>query len=419
MSGGPAPGAEILFRDDVAGREMHFAKPHAIIRADAPEELRAALADVEHAQRAGRWCAGYLSYEAGYALEPKLLNQLPAGRRLPLLLMGVFDAPRERPVTPAQISDAALTAFETAWSYEAYAPRFEQVHRHLCAGDCYQANLTFPITARWQGAPAALFDAMTARQPVRYGALVDLGGPVILSRSPELFFDVDDAGWIETHPMKGTIRRGANPQEDAQLAEALRQDAKCQAENLMIVDLLRNDISRICELGTLEVPELFRLESYPTVHQLVSRIRAKLARGVGFAEIIAALFPCGSITGAPKIRAMQILRALEHGPRDAYCGAIGYLAPKGRMRFNVAIRTITLHEGGEAVLNVGGGLVYDSEVRAEYEESLLKARFAGGVAERTEDFAETRSRSTGSVLEQHQTFARGASPVSLHGRRKV
>jgi para-aminobenzoate synthetase component 1 len=191
--------------------------------------------------------------------------------------------------------------------------------------------------------------------------------------------------------MKGTIRRGATPQEDAQLAEALRQDTKCQAENLMIVDLLRNDISRICELGTLEVPQLFRLESYPTVHQLVSRIRARLARGVGFAEIIAALFPCGSITGAPKIRAMQILRTLEESPRYAYCGTIGYLAPSGRMRFNVAIRTITLHEGGEAMLNVGGGLVYDSEVRAEYEECLLKARFAGGVAEKTEDFAETRS----------------------------
>ncbi|WP_268892751.1 chorismate-binding protein [Maritimibacter harenae] len=151
--------------------------------------------------------------------------------------------------------------------------------------------MTFPITARWQGSPAALFDAMTARHPVRYAALVDLGGPVILSRSPELFFDVDDTGRIETQPMKGTIRRGGTPLEDARLAEALRQDTKCQAKNLMIVDLLRNDISRICELGTLQVPELFRLESYPTVHQLVSRIRANLVRGVGFAEIIKPLFP--------------------------------------------------------------------------------------------------------------------------------
>ncbi|MDF0603293.1 aminodeoxychorismate synthase component I [Psychromarinibacter sp. C21-152] len=379
-SSGPVDGPEILFRDDLAGRELHFSRPREIIRADTPEEVAGALAQVARAQAAGRWCAGYLSYEAGYALEPKLRDHLPAHCRLPLVQMGVFDAPETREVAPPAAGGASLTGFRPAWSFADYAPRFEQVHRHLCAGDCYQANLTFPIAARWQGDPAALFDAMTARQPVRYGALVRLGGPAILSRSPELFFEVDDAGWIETHPMKGTIRRGATPEEDARLAEALRQDPKNRAENLMIVDLLRNDISRICALGTLHVPALFRVEHYPTVHQLVSRIRARLAPGVGFAEIVGALFPCGSITGAPKIRAMQILRALEARPRDIYCGAIGYLAPSGGMRFNVAIRTVTLHEGGEAVLNVGGGLVYDSEARAEYDECLLKAKFAAPVA---------------------------------------
>lgn len=366
----------ILLRDDIASKEMMFAKPCDIICADDAEDVIDALAQIESARASGKWCAGYLSYEAGYALEPKLRQFLPEGRCLPMVLMGVFDKPETRPVTAQNISGATLKDLQPSLSFEAYAPRFEQVHRHLSVGDCYQANLTFPITASWQGEPAALFDDMTIRQPVRYGALVDLGGPIILSRSPELFFEVDDAGWIETHPMKGTMRRGVKPEEDAALAEALRQDSKNQAENLMIVDLLRNDISRICEVGSLHVPELFRVESYPTVHQLVSRVRAKLAKDVTILDIITALFPCGSITGAPKIRAMQILRGLEDQPRDIYCGSIGYIAPSGQMRFNVAIRTLTLHKAGKAVLNVGGGIVYDSNARSEYEECLLKARFA-------------------------------------------
>ncbi|MGR3590684.1 MAG: aminodeoxychorismate synthase component I [Limimaricola soesokkakensis] len=367
-------------RDDLAGTELQFAAPRELIRADHTDEVPCALDRMERARSAGGWCAGYVSYEAGYALDPKLRDHMPGGRRLPLILMGVFDAPETGPVKARTEGSSCLTDFRPAWSFEDYAPRLRQVHRHLRAGDCYQANLTFPVSAQWGGDPSALFDEMTARQPVRYAALVELGGPVILSRSPELFFEVDATGWIETHPMKGTIRRGTTPAEDAALAVSLRQDEKNRAENLMIVDLLRNDISRICQLGTLHVSELFRIESYPTVHQLVSRVRARLRPGATVTEIFAALFPCGSITGAPKIRAMQILRSLEAGPRDIYCGAIGYVAPSGEMRFNVAIRTLTLHEGGEAIFNVGGGIVFDSEVRWEYEECLLKARFAAGTA---------------------------------------
>jgi len=375
-----ADGPSILLRDDLAGTEMRFATPREVIRADHPDEVLDALDRMEYARTAGKWCAGYVSYEAGYALEPKLHDIMPGGRRLPLVLMGVFDMPETGSVGARTEDTTRLTGIQPEWSFEDYRPRFEQVHRHLRAGDCYQANLTFPVSARWRGAPTALFEEMTGRQPVRYAALVDMGGPVILSRSPELFFEVDADGWIETHPMKGTIRRGSTPEADAALAETLRQDGKNRAENLMIVDLLRNDISRICELGTLQVPELFRIESYPTVHQLVSRVRARLAPGTTVSDTLTALFPCGSITGAPKIRAMQILRALERRPRDIYCGAIGFIAPSGQMRFNVAIRTLTLHAGGEAVFNVGGGIVFDSEVRAEYDECLLKARFASGAA---------------------------------------
>ena len=252
------------------------------------------------------------------------------------------------------------------------------MHRHLREGDCYQANLTFPVEAKWTGDPLSAFDALAARQAVKYGALVDLGGPVILSRSPELFFEIDGDGWIETHPMKGTAPRGKTPEEDEELKHFLANDPKNQAENRMIVDLLRNDISLISEVGTLDVPELFRIESFATVHQMVSKVRAKLLPGLSIRDIFAALFPCGSITGAPKIRAMEILRELETAPRNAYCGAIGWIEPGGKMRFNVAIRTITLFPDGEAVYNVGGGVVFDSTAEEEYAECLLKARYATG-----------------------------------------
>ncbi|OQM77115.1 aminodeoxychorismate synthase, component I [Pseudaminobacter manganicus] len=372
----------ILLRDDLAGSEALFERPAEIIVADSAESFEPALAAAQAAHDTGKWLAGYFSYEAGYLLEDKLKPRLPEGRRAPLVCLGVFDKPvlraiasAGRPATNGPIFDARAT-----WSFQDYERRFARLHRHLREGDCYQGNLTFPVHAHWSGQPLAAFDALTERQPVRYGALVDLGGPVVLSRSPELFFEVDRQGWIETHPMKGTAPRGATPQEDERLKEFLRNDEKNQAENRMIVDLLRNDISLISEVGTLDVPELFRIESYPTVHQMVSRVRAKLLPDLSIRRILAALFPCGSITGAPKIRAMEILRELEGKPRDVYCGAIGWIAPDKRMRFSVAIRTISLFRDGEAVYNVGGGIVFDSTASEEYQECLLKARFATGTS---------------------------------------
>ncbi|PWK71700.1 aminodeoxychorismate synthase component I [Aminobacter sp. AP02] len=370
----------VLFRDDPAGREVLFEAPREVIVAHDTADFFPALQAAQKAHEQGKWLAGYFSYEAGYLLEPKLRPLLPEGRRAPLVCLGVFDQPSDRnrapsrePVTNGPIFDARAT-----WSEADYERRFRKLHQHLRQGDCYQANLTFPVHAQWTGQALDAFDALIARQPVKYGALVSLGGPVVLSRSPELFFEIDSEGWIETHPMKGTAPRGKTPEEDAALREFLRNDGKNQAENRMIVDLLRNDISLISEVGTLDVPELFRIESYPTVHQMVSRVRAKLLPGLSIERVFAALFPCGSITGAPKIRAMEILRELESVPRDVYCGAIGWIAPGGTMRFSVAIRTITLHEDGEAVYNVGGGVVFDSTSEAEYAECLLKARFATG-----------------------------------------
>ncbi|TRC81866.1 aminodeoxychorismate synthase component I [Mesorhizobium sp. WSM4307] len=369
-----------IFRNDESARQLVFDRPADIIVAHEARDFGPALEAAQAAHDAGKWLAGYFSYEAGYLLEAKLVPLLPRGRRAPLICLGVFDAPVEEAVPPRDAATPNGPIFDAraAWSFEDYEKRFSRLHQHIRQGDCYQGNLTFPVQAQWSGDPLAAFDALTERQPVKYGALVALGDPIVLSRSPELFFEINAAGMIETHPMKGTAPRGATKTEDERQKTFLRNDEKNQAENRMIVDLLRNDISLISEVGTLEVPELFRIESYPTVHQMVSDVRAKLLPGLTIRQVFAALFPCGSITGAPKIRAMEILHDLEGTPRDVYCGAIGWIAPGGTMRFSVAIRTISLFASGEAVYNVGGGIVFDSTPEEEYQECLLKARFATG-----------------------------------------
>ncbi|SSC67030.1 aminodeoxychorismate synthase component I [Ciceribacter selenitireducens] len=371
-----------LFRDDKRGESLLFADPREIVVARTAGEVLPAFERLEVARRSGKWLAGYVSYEAGYVFEDKLRPLVEDGRETPLIAMGIFDgpAPAGHPLAaPAEAEDAPfITEPHAGWDFAAYRQRFERLHDHLRRGDCYQANLTMPIEAQWRGDARAAFWSLVAHQPVHYGALIDLAGPVILSRSPELFFKVDGDGWIETHPMKGTAPRGAMPGEDEAIIAAMLADDKTQAENRMIVDLLRNDISAISEVGTLTVPKLFEIETYPTVHQMVSHVRARLLDGIGLPEIFRALFPCGSVTGAPKMWAMRILAELETGPRDVYCGAIGYCDPSGPMRFSVAIRTLTLFKDHRAVFNVGGGIVFDSKAEAEYEECLLKARFAVG-----------------------------------------
>jgi len=372
----------VLLRDDLADQTLVFAEPERLVVARDRDSLFAGLEALERARQAGKWIAGFMAYEAGYLFEAKLTPYLTLGRETPLMAFGIFDAPSsDHPLAmPRQRTENEpfLKNPRADWDFETYRERFDRLHWHLRQGDCYQANLTMPIRAEWNGDPVAAFWSLIERQPVHYGALVHLGGPVLLSRSPELFFNVDQDGWIETHPMKGTAPRGASPEEDQAIIDAMKADEKTQAENRMIVDLLRNDISRITKVGTLSVPRLFDIETYPTVHQMVSHVRAKLLDGLTISDIFAALFPCGSITGAPKMRAMEILHQLETAPRDAYCGSIGYIAPDGRMRFNVAIRTISLFDTGEAVFNAGGGIVFDSRAEDEYAECLLKARFAVG-----------------------------------------
>ncbi len=355
------------------GARARFERPTAMIAAHTLAEVPAALAALDAALSAGNWVAGFAAYELGYAFEPRLRGLLPAARRLPLLEFGVFDGPV--PPVPAT-SGGTVGAFRAAWDFAAYRRAFDRVAGYIRAGDIYQANLTLPLAGRWQGDPAGLHRALATRQAVGYGAVVAFPGATLVSRSPELFFALDGGGGIEARPMKGTAPRDPDPARDAALRAALGADVKNRAENLMIVDLLRNDIGRVAAVGSVRVPELFTVESYATVHQMVSRVTGRLLPDMPLSRVFAALFPCGSVTGAPKLRAMEIIRELEPWPREAYCGAIGWAAPDGRARFNVAIRTLALYPGGEAVLNVGGGIVADSTAPAEYEEALWKARFA-------------------------------------------
>lgn len=370
----------ILFRDDIERMEMRFGAPLRLLTANTLAELETLYADAETARRQGHWLAGWFSYESGALFEPKLAASLLENRRIPLAMLGVFGPPEFEAIAgpPQRRDEPALTDPQAGWPPHAYAGRFDILHGHLARGDCYQANLTFPIRARWQGEPMAIFDDLSARQPVKHAAFINLRDIKILSRSPELFFRVSKDGWIESLPMKGTAKRGATKKEDLAQIRFLKNDPKNQAENRMIVDLLRNDISRISEVGTLSVPKLFDVETYKTLHQMVSLVRARLLPDLSLRDIFQALFPCGSITGAPKLSAMTILQKLEQQPRGIYCGSIGWISPDGTMSFNVAIRTLTLFPEGEAVFNVGGGVVFDSTAESEYAECLLKARFALG-----------------------------------------
>lgn len=352
-----------------------FSRPRRLVRADTPAEIPDALAAIADAQACGAWVAGCLSYELGYALDPRLSGLLPGHRDMPLILMGIFDAPRAAPVLPDP-GGAWIGPVRPLWSRHRYDQAIGAVRDYIAAGDTYQINLTFPAEAACDGDPLALYAALAARQPVGEGAFVDLEGCCpILSRSPELFFAVDGAGRIRTRPMKGTAPRGATPDADMAASRDLLTSAKNRAENLMIVDLLRNDISRICRAGTVRVPNLFQIESYATLHQMTSTVEGQLAGGIAFGDILGALFPCGSITGAPKIRAMEIIAELERAPRGVYCGAIGWIDPAGPMRFSVAIRSPVMVAPGRLRVNVGGGITHDSRAGSEWEEALCKAAF--------------------------------------------
>ncbi|MEN8840735.1 MAG: aminodeoxychorismate synthase component I [Octadecabacter sp.] len=364
----------MVFDKGPGGNAAEFSQPIDIIRADTPDEVDAAFAAMQQAQADGKWLAGYVSYEFGYLTSHKLETLMPAKRELPLIHFGVFDAPQ--PPAKTIEAPAELEQLEPQWSAQHYAKAFDVVHDYIGAGDIYQVNLTFPIATRSAASADALYARLKQRQSVPHGALVDLDGVALLSRSPELFFSLSATGELKTKPMKGTAPRGKTLAEDDALRDGLQASEKNRAENLMIVDLLRNDMSRVSEIGSVQVPALFAVERYATLHQMTSTITSKVVDGTNIKDLFIALFPCGSITGAPKVRAMEIIAEIETQPRGAYCGSIGWISPAGSMEFSVAIRTLMYRQDDTVQLNVGGGVVYDSTAQDEYDEALLKAQFA-------------------------------------------
>jgi len=366
---GPLPGVTL------------FDGANQVLVAHTAAEVAPMLAAADAARARGRWVAGWIAYEAGYAMEPRLAPLMPAPGP-PLLVLGVYDAPQDGADRLAAAGSATLDPLRLGIDRSAYDAAFARVKDYIAAGDCYQVNLTFPLTSRLtSGTPLGLYAALRAHQPVGYGACLSPGiGPALVSRSPELFLRLNASGRIEARPMKGTAPRDPDPVTDAQLAADLQASEKGRAENLMIVDLLRNDIARISCIGSVRVPDLFTIDSFATLHQMSSRITGQLAAPATLATLMPALFPCGSITGAPKIRAMQIIAEVEPHPRGAYCGAIGWMAPDGTAAFSVAIRTLSVYPDGAVTLNVGGGVVQDSTAEGEWTEALWKARYATGLS---------------------------------------
>ncbi|MFQ5347033.1 MAG: aminodeoxychorismate synthase component I [Rhodothalassiaceae bacterium] len=302
----------------------------------------------------------------------------------PLLWLGVFDPPQRLAAGAvdeliaanmggtARRGAVARVRFREAET--TYRRRIARVKELIAAGDLYQLNYTFPVDLALDGDPLALYRSLRAAQPVAFGAYIDSGDWRVLSLSPELFVE-SRGGRLRTRPMKGTLARGHDLAEDDHRARALAADEKSRAENMMIVDLLRNDLSRIAEPGSVRVPALFEVERYPSVLQMTSTVTARRRGDCGLRELLAALFPCGSVTGAPKIRAIERIAERESAPRGIYTGAIGWFAPDGDLSLSVAIRTLVLDRGGAGRLGVGGGIVADSDAAAEYAECRLKARF--------------------------------------------
>ena len=386
-------------------RTQLFTAPVRVCVAHATSEIPSLFAAIESAIAASNYAAGFFSYECASCFEAKAgTHAVPNDR--PLAWFGIYERsyvfdhatgkfqggdPPELERFRGRVPDAESAdqfpeiSAEFALGEAEYAGRIAQIHEWIRAGDVYQLNFTAPMHFEAPPSAAALYARLRARQPVDYGAFLH-GEPErrILSFSPELFFRIDDVGAarrIVTRPMKGTAQRGRTTIEDHKIAGWLRGDEKNRSENVMIVDLVRNDLGRIAQTGSVKVEELFAVERYPTLWQMTSTVSAELRPDAGFYEIFRALFPCGSVTGVPKVRATQLIAELEGAPRGVYTGAIGFFSPRKTV-FNVAIRTIEL-DRARGTMGVGSGVVIDSDPAQEFRECLLKAEFLTGSAHRT------------------------------------
>jgi para-aminobenzoate synthetase/4-amino-4-deoxychorismate lyase len=372
--------------DDLTGTGPSFrlVGPVGVVDATRPDEVPSVLEAAEAAAGRGLWVAGFVGYEAAPGLDPSLRVRARAPgdpfEALPLAWFGMFEGrqettlPEPPPAAPAPVEDAWRPSVDRA----TYDAAIERIHAHIAAGDTYQVNHTLRLRARIGGDPRGLYRDLCYAQRGAFGAYLDLGRYRVLSASPELFFRID-GDRVTTRPMKGTAPRGRWPDEDEAVRDRLRGSVKDRAENAMIVDLLRNDLARVARRGSVAWTDVFDAERFETVWQLTSTVSADLASGTDLAEIFRALFPCGSVTGAPKVSTMGIIASLEDAPRGVYCGAVGYLAPPAspgpRARFSVAIRTIVLDgQTGSAEYGVGGGITWDSRAAAEYDEVVAKAK---------------------------------------------
>ena len=370
-----------------------FLKPQGRLEFFPGDDPLSFTAEMEKVLGKGLYLAGWMSYEFGYLLEPQLawLLPLPMATGDPLVSLGIFQEPHrynhENGIAdiPFQTPDRNLTEFcveniQLSQEKENYLQAIHRIREYIAAGDTYQVNYTLKLLFDFSGSPESFYQALRRNQSVAYGAIMHLGSEHILSLSPELFFRIDPHS-ILVRPMKGTMKRGRDMQEDLEQCETLKRDIKNRSENVMIVDLLRNDLARLShQFGDAEVitRSLFDVERYESVLQMTSTIyvetKKSVLKSVGMYDLLKALFPCGSITGAPKIRTMEIIRELEELPRGIYTGAIGYFAPDGRAAFNVPIRTVRL-SGTKGEMGIGSGIVHDSDPEQEWQECLLKADF--------------------------------------------
>lgn len=348
------------------GRRV-FQEPRAVFAATDVGSVTAVLQDAERAARAGGWVAGYVSYEAAPAFDPGLAVR--GGARLPLAWFAVFDSFKADAPVMAESAGVEWSRPDEA----AYVAAVEAVREEIAAGRTYQLNLTTALEATCPPDLFAWYEALRRAQGSGYHAYIETPGFTILSVSPELFFEKRGSR-IVTRPMKGTRPRGRFTEEDDDVQRELARSDKDRAENLMIVDLLRNDLGRVAQIGTVRVSALYDIERYRTVHQMTSRIEAAVSDEIGLVDIFGALFPCGSVTGAPKRSTMELITTLESTTREVYCGAIGIIEPGGAATFNVPIRTVWCdRDSGRAVYGTGAGITYESDAGAEYREIVAKA----------------------------------------------
>lgn len=412
MTSTSEPATVARFDDLRSGEVFRFEALTGEILARTPEEVLPALAEVERATAAGRWAFGFVAYEAAAGLDEAFpASKGPPG--LPLVWFGLADAPATPTALPEIGGTFRAGTWQLEWSAAEHAAHVRAVRAAIAKGETYQCNLTTRMTATVDGDPLGLYRRLVTNQRGAYNAYLDLGRFVVTSASPECFLH-----WhgdrLTSVPMKGTAPRGLTVQADHEARDRLVGSRKDRAENVMIVDLIRNDLARVAEPGTVEVTDLLAAERYSTVWQLTSTVSGRTRPTTTLPEVFRALFPCGSVTGAPKARTMHLIDQLESAPRGVYCGAIGYVAPgpARRARFNVGIRTAVVdREHGTATYGVGGGVTWGSTADGEYREILTKARVLHAPPEPEFDLIETvRLTPNGAVnLEAHLNRLSGSA----------